>query len=100
MFDDFGATRNRGETAKKEFTTRDEKDVLTGKFGELGFGTRKTGTKNVNCVSSGFEGGFLGVNGTHNSASEVEITVRKEGDFHRFIIACAGEYRCFMAKFC
>ncbi len=36
-FDNFGASRNRGETAKKEFTTGDEEDVFGGELGELGF---------------------------------------------------------------
>ena len=59
---------------------------MLGEFSKFGFRTGEAGAENVNGVAEGFEGGFLGVHGTHNSASEVEITIRKESDFHAFII--------------
>ncbi len=85
-FDDLRTARNRGETAKKEFATGDEEDVLLGEFSEFGFRTGEAGAENVNGVAESLEGGFLGVHGTHNSAGEVEVTIRKESDFHTFII--------------
>ena len=86
VFDDFGSSGNWGGTTDKVFATWNDVDVVLRKTLEFFSGFRIGGGKNSDFVTVLFEGMLLGVDRAHDATSIVKIAIRKDGDFHVYIL--------------